>query len=561
MQNRLFKYTLSLVFAFTAISSFAQVKTDDKKPLPDKKTTITEEIEVVRPYKPVLADAVKIRRSPNLENTKPFKPNLSYSITDKKLELNTDIRQLQAQQLADEKENVLQNNFAKIGIGNFSTGLGELYINTGKDPALQAGFFAKHLNQKGDFNSQKLSRQQFGIFGRSIQEKVSLNGELKYDRLGTNFYGYNPAASTYNLNPASQRYDVIGIKGEAIKNYSDADGDFDYAGKVDAYTLKDLNEKKENSFAVSGFFNKAWNQFNFGINASADFTSIKDSAINSSNNIFKANPYVKLQGDNYKIIVGLNFISEFGDAGRTNLLPAVTAEVPIVPGYATIFAGYTGDVLKTSLLNLSRENPYLNKKISVINAVEKSKIYGGVKGNAGSGFGYSISAHYTTIMDMPFFVNNYPKIQKFDVIYDPGDSRVFGIEGEISLTASQTFSWTGKVIANSYKLATVKEAWFKPGLEVISNARISINKKFSVDGDVHVYGDSKGREFVTSPAFAERAVALKSFVDLSAGAQYQLKNKIGLYVHANNLFGTAYQQYLFYPKIGLNVLGGLSYSF
>jgi hypothetical protein len=397
------------------------------------------------------------------------------------------------------------------------------------------------------------------VFGRSIQDQVSLNGELNYDRLGTNFYGFQPTLPAINIDPAKQRYNVVHLKGEVFKNYTEDESQFDFAGKADAYLLRDINEKRENSLALSGFLNKAWNQFNFGVNASADFTTAKDSSINRNNNIFKANPYVKFQGANYKLIVGLNFVSEVGDFSKTNLLPAVTAEFPIVPGYATIFGGYTGDVMKTSLLELSRENPYLNKNTALINAIERSHMYGGVKGNAGSGFGYKVSAHYKKVENMPLFVNNYPKFQKFDVIYD--DAKVFGIEGEISLNASDTFTWTGKVLANSYKMDSEEQAWFKPGLEVISNARISINKRFIVDGDVHIYGDSKGREFVTNPTFEQRTVSLNSFVDLSAGAEYQLKNKIGVYIRANNLFGTAYEKYLYYPKLGLNILGGFNYSF
>ena len=73
----------------------AQDKPAEKKPEPSG--TLSEEIEVVRPYKPVLANAAKIRRNPDLTTAPIFKPVLSYQILDRKLELNTDIRQLQYQ--------------------------------------------------------------------------------------------------------------------------------------------------------------------------------------------------------------------------------------------------------------------------------------------------------------------------------------------------------------------------------------------------------------------------------------------------------------------------------
>jgi len=93
-------YTTAILLVTGAFTLKAQdTKTTDKK-TDDK--AVTEEIEVVRPYKPVLAEAVKLRRSPDLNDVKTFKAKFNYSLTDRKLELNSDINKLQAQQVADE---------------------------------------------------------------------------------------------------------------------------------------------------------------------------------------------------------------------------------------------------------------------------------------------------------------------------------------------------------------------------------------------------------------------------------------------------------------------------
>ena len=64
------KYSLAVCLVSISISSMAQVKKEEpKKEEPKKETdkaSIAEEIEVVRPYKPILAEAVKILRSPEL---------------------------------------------------------------------------------------------------------------------------------------------------------------------------------------------------------------------------------------------------------------------------------------------------------------------------------------------------------------------------------------------------------------------------------------------------------------------------------------------------------------
>ncbi|RZK77162.1 MAG: hypothetical protein EOO85_09505, partial [Pedobacter sp.] len=120
---------ITVILLTTGFGLKAQdTKTTEKKG--DEKA-VTEEIEVVRPYKPVLAEAVKLRRSPDLNDVKTFKAKFNYSLTDRKLELNSDINKLQAQQVADEKRQEFINNYVKGGFGTAKTIFGEAYINIG----------------------------------------------------------------------------------------------------------------------------------------------------------------------------------------------------------------------------------------------------------------------------------------------------------------------------------------------------------------------------------------------------------------------------------------------
>jgi outer membrane cobalamin receptor len=275
--------------------------------------------------------------------------------------------------------------------------------------------------------------------------------------------------------------------------------------------------------------------------------------------LIRINPYLKLQGKNYKLSLGINLVKEFGTDSRTNLFPAVIAEMPIVPGYATIFGGYTGDVLKSTVRNFAAENPYLSKNIAIKNAVEKSNIYGGIKGNAGAGFGFKAMAFFKTIEDMPLFANSQTNFERFDVIYDAGNSKTLGFEGELSVKASETLSLTGRLQMNQYDTKTEEEAWYRPKFRLFSNAHFSLNKKFILDAELVLNGDSKGLSY--TPAQERRITNISSYADLSVGAEYLFKQKFGFFLRANNIFGNEYQRYLYYPNLGLNILGGLNYSF
>ena len=168
--------------------------------------------------------------------------------------------------------------------------------------------------------------------------------------------------------------------------------------------------------------------------------------------------------------------------------------------------------------------------------------------------------YFKTIEDMPLFTNSQTGFQRFDVIYDRGNSKTFGIEGELSVKASETLNLTGRLLMTDYKMGTEDEAWYKPNYRMFSNARLSLNKKFTLDAELVLNGDSNGLTY-DSETLERKVIIVKSYVDLSAGAEYQVKDKIGIFLRANNLFGNEYERYLYYPNLGLNILGGLNYSF
>ncbi|HYK76283.1 MAG TPA: TonB-dependent receptor [Daejeonella sp.] len=558
MKRSYIKYFSAICLLSFSGAAWAQVSKDDKKQEPAR-ATMTEEIEVVRPYKPILAEAVKIRRSPDLNTNKPFKPVLTYTILDKKLELNSNIKELQAQKLAEEQAPTLQDNYLKIGAGNLNTGFGELYLNTGKDEAMQAGMYVKHLSQQGSLNKQQFSHQQIAAFGRSIGNQVTLAGKLGYDRRSTYFYGFNPVLPPSAADPDKQRFNLLEAEGELMSNYSANTNKFNYAFKANGYLFSNIFDGRENSISISGHLAQAFGEFQLGVNASTDFTSSKDSLYVIGNHIFRANPHVKYQGTGFTLNLGLNVVQEFGKTSRLNILPAVSAEFPIAEEYATFFAGLNGDVLKTSLRDLTNDNPYLNKNVELKNSIEKMNFYGGIKGNAGAGLGYKVMAYYKTIQDLPLFVNDPFKINRFNIIYDNGQSKLLGFEGEITVKASDVLNLSGKAEAINYDMASEKAAWFKPGFKLSANARAAISPKISLDAAILYGGASKAKTFNTLQEM--QVVTLKSYADFSAGAEYRLNNKLGIYLRANNILGNSYQQYLYYSKLGLNVVGGFNFSF
>ncbi|MDR6783502.1 hypothetical protein ABIE26_000010 [Pedobacter africanus] len=566
---RLTRYIFSTLLFVTAgvLNTQAQdPKTTEKKA---EEKAVTEEIEVVRPYKPVLAEAVKLRRSPDLNDIKTYKAKFNYNLTDRKLELNSDINKLQAQQLAAEKEAVLINNYVKGGFGSAGTILAEAYINTGRDEALQAGAFFRHFGQSGPLNKQIANQQQLSVFGRSMGDQVTLSGRLNYQRNGLYFYGIDKDNPSLNPNPEQQAFNFIEAEGELVNKFTEDPDAFSYAAKLNGYLWNNRFDAKESSIVLNGYVNKRISSFNLGLAAAVEFGSTKDKLVDVGNNLLRLNPYIRLQASGVKITAGINFVQQFGTESSGRIFPAVTADFTLIPDYLQIFGEVKGDVNRSSLKQFTDDNPFLNNNIAIKNSIEKLSISGGIKGTGGPGFGYKARFYHKRIEDMPLFVNSFDSFNKFDVIYDFGTMKLLGLEGEISVQVSDALKWTGKLNLEDYKPAAESQSWFKPQMRVSSDLMYAINKQLTLNAAVAIQGESKAKIYLAAPANPylapdmanERIVTMKGFVDLGAGASYKINNKFSVFAKANNLLNTKYSRYLHYETIGVNIFGGLTYSF
>ncbi len=563
--NKLIYTTLVLVGS-AGLSAQAQ---DVKKTEKTEDKTIAEEIEVVRPYKPILAEAVKLRRSPDLNDVVDYKAKFNYSLTDKKLELNSDINKLQAQELAAAREEELINNYAKGGFGSATTTLLEAYVNTGKDEALQAGAYFRHFGQEGKLEGQKFNQQELSVFGRSITDQATFSGRVNYQRNGLRFYGQDQSRLVADFVAPKQAFNFIEAEGEVVNRYSTDEDALSYAAKINGYLWGDKYNARENAVTINGYLNKRIQSFNLGLAAGLDFGSTKSITTKVSNNLLRLNPYIRLQASGVKINAGINFVQEFGDFSSSRIFPLVTADFTLVPDYLQIFGELKGDVNKNTMKAFTDENPFLNNNISIQNTVEKMSITAGIKGTGGPGFGYKVKAYHKKITDMPLFVNNFEARNVFDVIYDFGNMKLTGLNGEITVQISDAVRWTGGLTMEQYKAARESESWFKPQARLNSNLLLNFNEQLSFNAAVYMQGESKAKIYTAQPAkpyvlpdpSIEGIVTMKGFVDLGVGADYKINKQFGAFLKVNNLLNSNNSRFLYYDNIGLNVFGGISYSF
>lgn len=580
LHNTIFKnYSLIVLLLGFSVQVYSQE--DPVKPV------TVDSFDVVRDYKPILADAVKIRRSPDMTNRRSYMPKLSYNnIPDKKLDINTGLKELNVQELPFIKLLDNKSNYIKVGVGNMGTLLGEAYLANEDYQDLRFGAYVKHINQKGSLEAQKYARQEIGVFGRRVLQSFTVDGTLGYNRFGTHFYGNPIDISDITLNPSHepQHFNDIYFLGEIASNYDPNNTEaLSYSAKVDAYLYKDKYKASENSIALSGYLNKRVRTFNVGANLALDVNSIggagnvqNDDKFNNS--IATINPYISFKGVNYTLTLGANLVSEFGDSSRFNIFPAAEVDFSLIPGYVHLFGGITGGAKKASYKTFSQINPYLGANLNYQNMMERISIFGGIKGNAGATFGYKAKAMYKTIEGLPLFVNNETMPYQFDVVYDGNpDDKVtyFGIEGELNVRLSQLVNIGGRLNIDNYTSATENEAWFSPKLRLAANARFNISEKLYIDAEALFHGLSYAKAYKYDLDLYDHTIpnssavvpnsyykeTIPEFFDLSAGAEYKATSQLGIFIKANNIFNREYQRFLYYPRLGFNVIGGVNFSF
>lgn len=526
--------------------------------------SLSEEIVVTTDYKPVLADAVKIRRNPDLEDATPYKAPLTYVPMDIRLEQNSDIRQLDAMKIPVQLDSIPKNNYLEVGIGNLKTTYGEGYFATGPDQGLQAGGYVKHLSEQGSLFKQNESKNEVGIFGKSVGTTNSLNGRIDYKYNSNYFYGFDQANPATEVNPAKQHFSILSAEGDLAKNFADVPNEFTYALKLKGYSYSDAYKARESNVVLSGFLNETVKQFYAGVAASLDLTTQKDSLYNYNNSLLRINPYIKFQGDMYKIDAGISIVDQFGYSSNFYIFPAAALELQVIPKYVRLFVEAKGDVNKSTLLDFSTINPFIGQNINIKNSVDKLDISAGLKGTLAPGLGFKAFVFRNSVKNMPLLVSNFgPTGNKFAVVYDDGNSRINGLTGELDYKASDNVDVFGRVEFKDYQMAQQAQAWNLPKFKLTAGTALHINSKVNITGSLLFRGTAYDISYANAlnPATKVTPSTIGSFFDLSGGVNYKATDKISIFLKVNNILDRANETWLYYPDYGFNIFGGVGYAF
>lgn len=536
-------------FLLTATNGFAQKK-------------LEEEIDVVRPYKPVLGDAIKIRRNPDFNDDNTAKPVLQYNQFDRQFTQNGNVNKVNPQAIPSEANAILPLFYAKLGAGNVSGILGEFYFNSAQSPTEQYGFYYQAYSAKGELQNQNYSKNNVGLYGKFINNSFTTTATINYRQNNNYFYGY-PDTLSYKKEDVLHKFNNFNAEVELASNI-DPNKTLTYAVKLGGYAFTDNYSAKENNVYLNGLLGNDFGTFGGAVAVNLDMNNYKDAG-QYKNHFFRVNPFITFNKERLQTKLGLNLVANFGDNSTFKIYPNLYAELQAIEKYLSLYGGLTGDIQKNSLRDLSTRNPFMGANVWLANSNERMKAYGGLKGTIVTGLGFKFQFAYSSIDSLPFYANNefsandgpVYNSNKYHVIYSGEKNKKTTITANLDYAASDRLRLGFEAMYNTFDLDNMAKPWLTPKYRVNLSGTFQPTKALSFTANIFNVGEQYALVDPTVSSYR----TLDGYTDLNLGFNYGFHKNFGVFANANNILGKNYDLFLNYPSYGFNFIAGISVTF
>ncbi len=451
----------------------------------------------------------------------------------------------------------LYGNYVKAGFGNYITPYFEGFFNNKRNDKYAYGIHARHLSSaRGpvDGANSAFSENEINLQGKYFTKVVTFDGNVGYERLHNNFYGYAPGTEV-DKDTIGQVFHIFrasaGISNANVSRTSYRLGG-DFSAMRNAYDARETQA----GVVLSSKFN--WTD-NFGIRLDGDLYNINYADSGSiQRNLFRIKPAFEFELDGLQVTAGFNIAYEndtLSNADRVHFYPRARIDYAFSDNLK-VYGGVEGDLEKVALQDLIRQNPFLDQDIPVFHTNKTMEFYAGLRTNIMDRVALNTGISVASYRNLYFFTNSARDSSRFDVQYDEGTTTVFNYFAELSYAKDDVFRTYFRTDLYSYNTGDLEEAWHRPNYKLNWYASYNLYGKIRFAADANLLGGITARNFVTNETFE-----LDPIVDLSFKTEYLFSDRFSVWFSLNNLLGNEYQRYLYYPSRGFLGMLGASYAF
>lgn len=564
---------LTIASLLITVFAFAQEREGD--------TIQTGVIDVVKPYTPSISDAFKVKETPTLDDTETAtKKEVKYNIFSFPVASTFTPAKGKAAVVDKAKKVKLYDNYATLGVGTYTTIVGEAYLNhaIGRDQIFSA--YVGHHSSQGDIenvltdNGFSDSKLNLTYTKKDRDYSWTALGGFQYQTY--NWYGLQQPL----FNQATA--DSLDVGHSFINGYVGGDITFEDAivssGSILYRRFGDNFGSGENRFKANaiGTINIQDNDVDIEvfmdyIGGSFDKAYVDPNQINYGNFQIGLAPTFQLKQDDLTVDLGVKAVylnDTEASKSKFFIYPNIAASYRLVDEVLIAFGGVTGGLNQNSYYDFAQENPFVSPNLFIAPTDQQYKAFAGIKGKLSNTMSYSVSGNYTSEKNKALYINNdisttsepYTYGNSFGLVYD--DVTTFSVAGELNVDINRNFTLGIKGEYFSYDVTNQMEAWNLPDLTASVFLDYQITDQWFAGANLFYVGERKDQFNIPNLISPNSGiVTLDSYFDANAHVGYHINDRFSVFAKANNIVGEEYTKWQNTPVQGIQFLAGATYKF
>lgn len=572
------KHIFTLAFILSAIISFSQNR--------EKDTINTGVIDVVKPYTPSISDAFKVKETPTLDDeTTETKKVVKYNIFSFPVASTFTPAKGNAAVVEKAKPVKLYDNYATLGVGTYTTILGEVYLNHAISRTESVGGYVSHHSSAGGVEGVVLddnfSNSKINVNYSSQLRDLAWNVEAGFQHQTYNWYGLDdPFANNASL------VDRLDVDHSFFSAHFGGDISFEdtyiNSGSFFFRRFGDNQGSGENRFIAKAKVDVPINgeeistdvKFDY-LGGSFDRNYFTNEELNYGNFQVAISPTYEMKQDDLTVNLGVSAVysndKESGDS-QFYIYPNITATYRLVNDVLIAYGGIEGGLIQNSYHGFATENSFVSPTLFIMPTDQQYNAYIGLKGKLSSNMSYSVNGSYVADRDKALFINNitsfdllnaedYEYGNSFGIVYDNVDT--FGVAGEINVDVNRNFKLGLKAEYFTYNTDNQSEAWNLPDVKGSLFLDYQIDEHWFTGANLFYVGERKDLLSIDDPigGLMSTIVNLDSFFDANAHLGYHINDEISVFAKANNIANNDYQRWQNFPVQSIQFLVGATFKF
>ena len=531
----------------------------------------------------IITPSYRIAERPIVIDTIVPSPTVEYPLLSRNMRTEITVDEIEPSKIKIvEPLDKLYPGYVRLGIGNYTSPLAEVYYNSMRNRKINYGVALKHNGSYGnikDYAPSSFDNTAGRLFGDFFTNGFRIQPEFTYMNHGYHYYGIRDTANLISKDSLKNRVQGLG-GGIRFSNYTTRDSAnllytihsnyfyfHEFQNEKDSLGLNGKNNNfsigtemkykfKKNVFALD--FDINYNLYNYN---RLDTAFAVGYELRSQRNwLFHLRPTISTYGRKWKVTYGVDLNLDTPADTVFKVVPIIEAKYSLFNDMFIPYVGINGGVQQQSFQTLNRTNEFMVSNTSLLNT-KTTNYYGGIKGTLSKRISFNLRAAYKVIDNMPLFVNDTVFSDKymFKVVYDR--LNVVTFDGSFSYQAGEKLKID---LLGEYNIYTTKYslyAWNLPEYAMTLTGSYNLYDKIYVKADFTLQGGRKspGGLFETDQTIANYDLGI--LADANFHAEYRYNNRLSAFLQFNNLAAQKYQRWYGYPVQGFQVLGGVTFGF